>query len=70
MPHTKKKEKISNFREIEYLSHCDHPNIVRFSRAYCFREEIWVSIILIVNNDEPNGLCVSYDFHDLNAYMS
>jgi len=42
MPHSKKKEKISNFREIEFLAYCDHTNIVKFSRAYCFRDEIWM----------------------------
>lgn len=42
MPHAKKREMISNYREIEFLANCDHPNIVKYSRSYSFKEEIWV----------------------------
>jgi hypothetical protein len=42
MPHTSNKEKLSNLREIEFLSSCDHRNIVAYKRAYSFKDEIWV----------------------------
>lgn len=49
MPHSSKKEKLSNFRELEFLVKCQHENIVQYSRSYLQNDEIWVCFLLYLS---------------------
>jgi len=42
MVHTKLKQKRSNIDEVIFMKECDHPNIVKYERAFELPNEIWV----------------------------
>jgi len=44
LPHATDKDKKNNYCEIAFLSTCNHPNIVKFNRAWEFddKQEVWI----------------------------